>query len=353
MRSFKHVLLSAGAGLLMVASAQAADLPVKAKPVEYVKVCSVYGAGFFYIPGTDTCLKIGGYLRADHTYGDGGNQAAYYLSNANARHDRLDTDAYGFRARINLTTDFRTQSDYGVIRAYAAFIGQQSQGDASGNGSAGILRAFIQFAGFTVGHAESMYEFFQPGNYTYRPPSVYSGWTGDNGIDLIAYTWQIGNGFSASVDLEDGGNANAGMFGTGRGKWLVNASNPAQLGVAGAGFTIVNDGLRAMQPDVVGNLRIDQAWGAAQVMAALHNASAGYYSRLGDGPSASGGAWSTSSSRRTRSRPRSIMPTVPSATSCPRTPRPPMRILSFTAQAIRSPSRMPRMESLSTARRSS
>ena len=283
MRSLKHVLLGAGAGLLTVAGAQAADLPIKAKPVEYVKVCNAYGAGFFYIPGTDTCLKVGGYLRADHTYGDGGNQSAYYLSNANARHDRLDTDAYGFRARLNLTVDFRTQSDYGTIRAYAAIIGQQSQGDASGNGSAGILRAFIQFAGFTVGHAESMFEFFQPGNYTYRPPSVYSGWTGDNGIDLIAYTWQIGNGFSASVDIEDGGNANAGTFGTGRGKWVLNASNAAQLGSAGAGaagFAVVNDGLRAMQPDLVGNLRVDQAWGSAQIMAAIHNASGGYYSNF-------------------------------------------------------------------------
>ena len=283
MRSLKHVLLGAGAGLLTVAGAQAADLPIKAKPVEYVKVCNAYGAGFFYIPGTDTCLKVGGYLRADHTYGDGGNQSAYYLSNANARHDRLDTDAYGFRARLNLTVDFRTQSDYGTIRAYAAIIGQQSQGDASGNGSAGILRAFIQFAGFTVGHAELMFEFFQPGNYTYRPPSVYSGWTGDNGIDLIAYTWQIGNGFSASVDIEDGGNANAGTFGTGRGKWVLNASNAAQLGSAGAGaagFAVVNDGLRAMQPDLVGNLRVDQAWGSAQIMAAIHNASGGYYSNF-------------------------------------------------------------------------
>ena len=92
MRSLKSVLLGAGAGLLTVVGAQAADLPIKAKPVEYVKVCNSYGAGFFYIPGTDTCLKVGGYLRADHTYGDGGNQSAYYLSNANARHDRLDTD---------------------------------------------------------------------------------------------------------------------------------------------------------------------------------------------------------------------------------------------------------------------
>jgi hypothetical protein len=283
MRSLNYVLLGAGAGLLTVVGAQAADLPIKAKPVEYVKVCNSYGAGFFYIPGTDTCLKVGGYLRADHTYGDGGNQSAYYLSNANARHDRLDTDTYGFRARMNLTVDFRTQSDYGTIRAYAAIIAQQSQGDASANGSAGILRAFIQFAGFTAGHAESMYEFFQPGNYTYRPPSVYSGWTGDNGIDLIAYTWQIGNGFSASIDIEDGGDASAGTFGTGRGKWLVNASNAAQLGSAGAGaagFAVVNDALRAMQPDVVGNLRVDQAWGSAQIMGAIHNASGGYYSNF-------------------------------------------------------------------------
>jgi hypothetical protein len=44
------------------------DLPLggpKLAPVEYVRVCDVYGAGFFYIPGTDTCLKIGGSVRVD------------------------------------------------------------------------------------------------------------------------------------------------------------------------------------------------------------------------------------------------------------------------------------------------
>jgi hypothetical protein len=85
------------------------------------------------------------------------------------------------------------------------------------------------------------------------------------------------------VDIEDGGNANSGTFGTGRGKWLVNASNAAQLGSAGAGAAgsaVVNDSMRAMQPDLVGNLRVDQAWGSAQIMAAIHNASGGYYSNL-------------------------------------------------------------------------
>ena len=50
------LLLGSAAGLVAVSAGQAADLPVKAKPVEYVKVCSLYGAGFYYMPGTDICL---------------------------------------------------------------------------------------------------------------------------------------------------------------------------------------------------------------------------------------------------------------------------------------------------------
>jgi len=58
----RSAVLSLAAGLLAIGGAQAADLPVKARAVEYVRVCSLYGAGFFYIPGTDTCIKIGGYF---------------------------------------------------------------------------------------------------------------------------------------------------------------------------------------------------------------------------------------------------------------------------------------------------
>jgi hypothetical protein len=57
------LILGTAAGLVAVAGAQAADMPVKAAPVQYVKICSLYGDGFYYIPGTDTCLKMGGYLR--------------------------------------------------------------------------------------------------------------------------------------------------------------------------------------------------------------------------------------------------------------------------------------------------
>ena len=64
---FKNILLGSGAAVVSVAAAQAADLPVrKAAPVEYVRVCDAYGAGFFFIPGTDTCIRITGRLRADY-----------------------------------------------------------------------------------------------------------------------------------------------------------------------------------------------------------------------------------------------------------------------------------------------
>jgi len=64
MKLVKSLLLGSAAGLIAVGGAQAADLPVKAKAVEYVKICSLYGAGFYYIPGTDTCMHQAGWLSA-------------------------------------------------------------------------------------------------------------------------------------------------------------------------------------------------------------------------------------------------------------------------------------------------
>src|SRR5712692_10507381 len=89
MKMVKSLLLGSAAGLVAVAGAQAADLPVKAKAVEYVKVCSLYGAGFFYIPGTDTCIKLGGYLRIDTTFNanNGGTPIGAAPGNAGGRQD--------------------------------------------------------------------------------------------------------------------------------------------------------------------------------------------------------------------------------------------------------------------------
>lgn len=65
MISVRTLLL--GSVAIMTGSAQAADLPAKsATPVEYVRVCSTYGTGFFYVPGTETCLRVGGRIRAEY-----------------------------------------------------------------------------------------------------------------------------------------------------------------------------------------------------------------------------------------------------------------------------------------------
>ena len=63
--NIKSLLIGSAAALAAVSGAQAADAIVAAEPepLEYVRVCDAFGTGFFYIPGTETCLKFGGYVR--------------------------------------------------------------------------------------------------------------------------------------------------------------------------------------------------------------------------------------------------------------------------------------------------
>ena len=85
MKMVKSLLLGTAAGLVAMTGAQAADLPVKAKPVQYVKICSLYGAGFYYIPGTDTCIKIGGFVRAEVNFNAGGSFTPQFSQNRDLR----------------------------------------------------------------------------------------------------------------------------------------------------------------------------------------------------------------------------------------------------------------------------
>src|SRR6266436_8280453 len=116
MKAMRALILCSAASLVAIGGAQAADLPVKAKAVEYVRICSLYGAGFFFIPGTDTCIKLGGYFRADVTFnGSTHGQPAWNgdLGEQNRYHDY-----YAARSRLALTVDTRTASEYGVVRTF-------------------------------------------------------------------------------------------------------------------------------------------------------------------------------------------------------------------------------------------
>ena len=126
-----------------MAGAQAADLPVKAKPVEYVKICSLYGVGFYYIPGTDMCIKIGGWVRAEYAWGVNGSSTQTYGQNAYL--DNRSTNNSWWRVRGYITADARNQTEYGTVRGYIA-VGIST--DDLGNGEQQTFnanRAFIQW----------------------------------------------------------------------------------------------------------------------------------------------------------------------------------------------------------------
>src|SRR5438270_3873994 len=109
-------LILGSAAMFAGAGAQAADLPVKAKAVEYVKVCSLYGAGFYYIPGTDTCIKLGGYVRIDTTFN--GNIYDGPAWSADLGQQNRYRDYFAARSRMALTVDTRTATEYGVVRTF-------------------------------------------------------------------------------------------------------------------------------------------------------------------------------------------------------------------------------------------
>src|ERR1700760_1956262 len=115
MTMMKSVLLSSAAGVVAVAGAQAADLPAKAKPVEYVKICSLYGDGFYYIPGTDTCLRFAGAARFEFGHMANGSADPIYFATAGLR--TKESADITWRARANLDTDVRTQTQYGTLRS--------------------------------------------------------------------------------------------------------------------------------------------------------------------------------------------------------------------------------------------
>lgn len=260
MKMVKCMLLGTTAGIVAVAGAQAADLPVKAKSVEYVKVCSLYGAGFYYIPGSDICLKVGGYVRAEVGYNLGNS-----LSNGpfgSGWNTRVSDNLYVERSRYMATFDARSQTAYGTARAYFA-VG--ATGDWPSTVGAYNYRGFIQWAGFTFGQAASFFDFHNIGAYQYT--AHLRADSADNGQRLVAYTANFGGGFSATLSLEEPRRAT-----------LYNAVGAAASIGGSFGTLLTSSAVAIRYPDIVGSLKVDQPWGSAQIMGAVVDASASYYS---------------------------------------------------------------------------
>lgn len=278
-------LFVGSAAMFASAGAQAADLPVKAKAVEYVKICSLYGAGFYYVPGTDTCIKLGGYLRAQLGLGVNSIGVAADFGVGGAQ-NRL-SNYYTSKVRETLNIDTRTATEYGVVRTYADVWftwtggGYTGAGTTAVNGSttytssvgsqiAGggltVAYAFIQFAGFTMGKAASQFSTpwgEYPGNLSELPGS--GPW---DPVNQFTYTFDFGQGISASLSAQD----QTQNFTSN----LWNVSAATATGLAAGAYGANNFG-GTRSPDLVGMVRVDQAWGLFQASFAAHENHAGYY----------------------------------------------------------------------------
>jgi hypothetical protein len=305
------------APVLPCAAAQAADLPSRrAAPAEYVRVCDAYGSGFFYIPGTETCLRVGGTVVAEYR----GYSSSYRMSRniigtnnifgvntvptlggplvvggflpqllySNARSS--DNSAFSAIGRIEL--DARTSTPIGALRT---FIRLESAFGSSTGAATGALapnftnqnvfnlparettilnKGFVQFAGLTAGRVQSFFDF-------YVDNINWEVLRGSNAtVGAIAYTYTFSDGFSGSLSIEDNV-SRRGIIGSTVGNFnFVGFQNPAVAAAAaqafGTRFAAVPDGTQV--PEIVANLRYDQPWGAVQISGAAHQIRTSIYS---------------------------------------------------------------------------
>jgi hypothetical protein len=212
----------------------------------------VYGTGFFYIPGTETCLRIGGYIRYDIGVGALGEQDVL---------DQLDggtDDSYYKRARFQLRVDSRSETELGTLRTYAAINFQYTTDSTVGgfvqsDDVMGIEHAYIELGGFRIGKTDSLFSTF----------TGYAGGVinddlvgyGPFGTHQIAYTFTGGNGFSAAIALEEGDGTE------------TFAADIDGDGIFDDSLT-ASYGLDSYIPHVVAGVAWTQGWGGVSAVAA-------------------------------------------------------------------------------------
>ncbi|MEP9389309.1 porin [Mesorhizobium sp. KR9-304] len=262
---FRRLFLASAAALVAVSGARAADAVVVAEPepMEYVRICDTYGVGFYYIPGTETCLKVSGYMRFDVGAGAFGftdvTDKRAWSEGEFGWWDELN-DTYDMRARFQLRLDSRAETELGTLRTYAAInfnysTFEYNEDPFSFDGvwmtdvedTVSIEHAYMELAGFRVGKTDSLFSTF----------TGYAGGVINDDIigygpyrtNQFAYGWSSDSGFAAAVALEMGDGDIIAPF-------LAPAFNQPNL------YT-----LDSYVPHVVGGVGWQGAWGGASVVA--------------------------------------------------------------------------------------
>ncbi|WP_139973414.1 MULTISPECIES: porin [Brucella/Ochrobactrum group] len=197
----KSMLFGSAAALVATTGAYAADSVVTPEPesVEYVRVCDAYGAGYFYIPGTETCMRVSGYVRYDVAGGDN-----IYGRGFVDRDGGVDTrrNSWDNKARFTLDLSTASETELGTLKTFAETRYDWGNGV---EGASGSLRfAYIQLGGLRVGLDESAFVTFPGylGDVINDDVILAGGYR----TGLISYTFTGGNGFSAILSLEQGNN---------------------------------------------------------------------------------------------------------------------------------------------------
>ncbi|MBZ9603093.1 porin [Phyllobacterium chamaecytisi] len=221
----KSLLLGSAATIVAVTGARAADAVVVAEPepVEYVRVCDAYGAGFFYIPGTETCLKVSGYVRYDAKGGDN----VYSGGNVGAK----GNETWYKRTRAEVRFDARSETELGTLRSYIQGRFQFTNGIDNGGS---LPQAFIELGGFRIGVADEIFGSWTgyAGNVINDDVINYQSGTSNQ----VSYTFKGGNGFSAIIAAEQGQDGDSAL----------------------GGNYVIED----YMPHVIAGAKFEQGWGA-------------------------------------------------------------------------------------------
>ena len=182
--STKTILLGSVAALAAVSGAHAADAIVAAEPepVEYVRVCDAYGTGYFYIPGTETCLKIEGYIRFQL---NAGQNVGASTTNPNDS----DWDAV---TRGQVTFQTKNDTEYGTL---TGVITLRVNADNATRQDTTLDEGYIDIAGFRVGKQYSWWDDDLSG----ETDTLSSNETTHNSI---RYQYETDN-FAAGISLDE------------------------------------------------------------------------------------------------------------------------------------------------------
>jgi hypothetical protein len=146
-----YLLLGSAAALAVVCNAHATDAIVAAAPksTEYVRICDIYGAGYFFVPGTQTCLNISGELRYQVNWTSAG--ASKWSSYSGSL--------------FYLYADAKNNSEYGTVYS---FIRVEGTAEAStGGGNIYNTGLYVGIGGFEAGHYDTAWtRFFDYGGFT-------------------------------------------------------------------------------------------------------------------------------------------------------------------------------------------